>query len=395
MSTSPTITTTTTTRRVERIERIERRRERIIHLFRKLEGEYIGHYQAHGFEIICVKFNEEKEQLEGLKLIGDPYVCSGQLTFKFILNEQQQQQNLFDINHHSHNHNHNHNANTLNEEQEIEEDNEAHQNEEQDNEEEEDNEDLYKSLRGWGQIANYGFMSSRFIPGKFIYINEIDYRSFVFSFTGYSTVSFFKRDLPNLNSLLLQQRLSFLRQQDLNDNCNNNELITMNTSMITSTNNNNNNQLEENSNNSNNTMDQQQASRDDNNLNRLRAHTISSQLTIHNVIPLNGEEELDISMRIRDLIQTISLNHIFNYNFITTNKGLNKEQIENNTENVIYKNNLKLPFNQLDCVICLSCFEQDDKLRKLKNCQHLFHKDCIDRWLVREKYCPSCKQSIL
>eukprot|EP00746_Dinoflagellata_sp_MGD_P014273 gnl/MRDRNA2_/MRDRNA2_131214_c0_seq1.p1 gnl/MRDRNA2_/MRDRNA2_131214_c0~~gnl/MRDRNA2_/MRDRNA2_131214_c0_seq1.p1 ORF type:complete len:563 (+),score=93.04 gnl/MRDRNA2_/MRDRNA2_131214_c0_seq1:63-1751(+) len=43
------------------------------------------------------------------------------------------------------------------------------------------------------------------------------------------------------------------------------------------------------------------------------------------------------------------------------------------------------------CMVCLCEFEAGEELRRLA-CRHLFHKDCIDEWLVRSNVCPVCKQ---
>ena len=34
-----------------------------------------------------------------------------------------------------------------------------------------------------------------------------------------------------------------------------------------------------------------------------------------------------------------------------------------------------------ECVVCLSSFTQGDELRELA-CGHVFHRDCIDQWLL-------------
>lgn len=48
---------------------------------------------------------------------------------------------------------------------------------------------------------------------------------------------------------------------------------------------------------------------------------------------------------------------------------------------------------QLQCMVCLSDFEEDEDLRKLP-CNHMFHAACIDEWLHRCTDCPICKCNI-
>jgi hypothetical protein len=47
------------------------------------------------------------------------------------------------------------------------------------------------------------------------------------------------------------------------------------------------------------------------------------------------------------------------------------------------------------CVVCLLKYQQKAILRKLP-CQHEFHQQCIDRWLLtRRPTCPSCGKSVI
>lgn len=48
-----------------------------------------------------------------------------------------------------------------------------------------------------------------------------------------------------------------------------------------------------------------------------------------------------------------------------------------------------------NCVICLCDYEQDDTVTVLP-CKHVYHKTCIEPWLIsKSALCPMCKQSIL
>eukprot|EP00918_Siedleckia_nematoides_P042259 GHVU01092135.1.p1 GENE.GHVU01092135.1~~GHVU01092135.1.p1 ORF type:complete len:131 (+),score=21.09 GHVU01092135.1:82-474(+) len=46
------------------------------------------------------------------------------------------------------------------------------------------------------------------------------------------------------------------------------------------------------------------------------------------------------------------------------------------------------------CSICLEDMKTYDDVRKLDSCQHIFHKSCIDLWLLRDASCPNCKGRI-
>ncbi|XVF11060.1 hypothetical protein REPUB_Repub07fG0236900 [Reevesia pubescens] len=45
----------------------------------------------------------------------------------------------------------------------------------------------------------------------------------------------------------------------------------------------------------------------------------------------------------------------------------------------------------LECAICLGEFNDEDVLRLLTICYHVFHKECVDLWLESHKSCPVCR----
>ncbi|KAG9149915.1 hypothetical protein Leryth_009996 [Lithospermum erythrorhizon] len=45
----------------------------------------------------------------------------------------------------------------------------------------------------------------------------------------------------------------------------------------------------------------------------------------------------------------------------------------------------------MECSICLSSLEVDEVARILPNCKHLFHAECIDKWLEIHVNCPICR----
>ncbi|KDP40315.1 hypothetical protein JCGZ_02313 [Jatropha curcas] len=47
-----------------------------------------------------------------------------------------------------------------------------------------------------------------------------------------------------------------------------------------------------------------------------------------------------------------------------------------------------------ECAVCLNEFQEDEKLRIIPNCSHVFHIDCIDIWLQNNANCPLCRNSI-
>ncbi|KAK1438605.1 hypothetical protein QVD17_04414 [Tagetes erecta] len=44
------------------------------------------------------------------------------------------------------------------------------------------------------------------------------------------------------------------------------------------------------------------------------------------------------------------------------------------------------------CAVCLYEFDAGDEIRRLTNCQHVFHRCCLDRWMDHNrKTCPLCR----
>ncbi|KAK2372110.1 brassinosteroid-responsive RING protein [Trifolium repens] len=48
------------------------------------------------------------------------------------------------------------------------------------------------------------------------------------------------------------------------------------------------------------------------------------------------------------------------------------------------------------CTVCLSEFKAEDEIQRLINCRHIFHRNCIDRWMGYDHItCPLCRTMIL
>lgn len=48
----------------------------------------------------------------------------------------------------------------------------------------------------------------------------------------------------------------------------------------------------------------------------------------------------------------------------------------------------------LECAVCLSEFEDNETGRILPKCNHAFHVECIDMWLLSHSNCPLCRAPI-
>ncbi|WOK94330.1 E3 ubiquitin-protein ligase [Canna indica] len=55
---------------------------------------------------------------------------------------------------------------------------------------------------------------------------------------------------------------------------------------------------------------------------------------------------------------------------------------------------VKLGMGALECAVCLCEFEDDEALRLLPGCCHVFHPECIDAWLASHVTCPVCRADL-
>ncbi|KAF4376554.1 hypothetical protein F8388_025425 [Cannabis sativa] len=47
--------------------------------------------------------------------------------------------------------------------------------------------------------------------------------------------------------------------------------------------------------------------------------------------------------------------------------------------------------DDVECSVCLESFQMGDKCRLLPTCNHSFHAECVDTWLLRTPFCPICR----
>jgi hypothetical protein len=47
------------------------------------------------------------------------------------------------------------------------------------------------------------------------------------------------------------------------------------------------------------------------------------------------------------------------------------------------------------CTVCLDPFRLNDTISMLPACEHIFHKDCVSKWLLeRHRTCPLCNAEV-
>lgn len=56
---------------------------------------------------------------------------------------------------------------------------------------------------------------------------------------------------------------------------------------------------------------------------------------------------------------------------------------------------LKIGKGALECAVCLNEFEDNETLRLIPKCDHVFHPECIDAWLESHTTCPVCRSNLV
>lgn len=56
---------------------------------------------------------------------------------------------------------------------------------------------------------------------------------------------------------------------------------------------------------------------------------------------------------------------------------------------------LRIGKEALECPVCLNEFEDDETLRLIPQCCHVFHPGCIDAWLRSQTTCPLCRANLV
>ncbi|KAJ4881863.1 RING-H2 finger protein ATL78 [Raphanus sativus] len=77
-----------------------------------------------------------------------------------------------------------------------------------------------------------------------------------------------------------------------------------------------------------------------------------------------------------------------------TNTGVKRKALKS-FQTVSYSADLNLPGLDTECVICLSEFVSEERVKLLPTCHHGFHVGCIDKWLGSHSSCPTCRHCLI
>lgn len=51
-------------------------------------------------------------------------------------------------------------------------------------------------------------------------------------------------------------------------------------------------------------------------------------------------------------------------------------------------------YENASCAICMCEYEEDSRIREISLCKHIYHSECLERWLKVKESCPLCKQGL-
>ncbi|KAK7276022.1 hypothetical protein RIF29_17153 [Crotalaria pallida] len=86
--------------------------------------------------------------------------------------------------------------------------------------------------------------------------------------------------------------------------------------------------------------------------------------------------------------------HFIEENSTISTKGLDSS-IVSRIPMFVYEAEAEAEAEEVECVICLSGFDEGEFGRSLPKCGHAFHLECIDMWLSSHCNCPICRAPIV
>ena len=113
----------------------------------------------------------------------------------------------------------------------------------------------------------------------------------------------------------------------------------------------------------------------------------------------NSETVNDIILHLIDEYKTNITDDNIEIEYLYCNKStikkINNKFFKNLGKYEKIKKNEKKLNDQDKCIICSDSYKYGQFKRILPNCNHTYHKKCIDKWfkLTDNKFCPLCKES--
>jgi hypothetical protein len=103
-----------------------------------------------------------------------------------------------------------------------------------------------------------------------------------------------------------------------------------------------------------------------------------------------------VSMNFMDAIGQVAISDLFRtfmYGAAANADGASSNpttaQIESATQRLQY-----IGPENIACAVCQDSFAQNDAVRRINACQHIFHDGCLATWFIRHSTCPLCRNDI-
>merc|ERR1712183_753226 len=74
--------------------------------------------------------------------------------------------------------------------------------------------------------------------------------------------------------------------------------------------------------------------------------------------------------------------------------GLREEDYDFHFKKMDFAGKRNNRYDHMRCMICLCDFEMNEPVRKIGICKHLYHEDCLNLWMTKERSCPFCKANL-
>ena len=118
---------------------------------------------------------------------------------------------------------------------------------------------------------------------------------------------------------------------------------------------------------------------------------ISNFDSVRNYIRIIYDREMRSIARINEVLSMFNQPPVQNMqNMESVKLVLSKEELDK--IQIVKFETLATTFTS--CTTCLEDYKEGDDVRELPVCKHVFHKDCIDTWLMNNDHkCPVCRQS--
>jgi hypothetical protein len=113
--------------------------------------------------------------------------------------------------------------------------------------------------------------------------------------------------------------------------------------------------------------------------------------SINNLIKICGRVLINNSFMILLIIMQIC--HEYSEKYKIKHKKLDIYQYSKQIEYSVFDS---VKDSQNECSICYIEYTKSDNIRKLNVCSHIFHKECIDKWIqgYNKKNCPICRANL-